>query len=396
MKLGLITQIRNEIDIISTFLNHVDSLFDCVFIIDHQSIDGTEEVLKEAVDQRPTWKYYYLDVKTRLQAEVANLLLHQMFSEEIDYLFFLDADEFIHTESREKLEARLVNWKNHSTVGVLHWENCICDDLEENQFTKHTGIWIPENESLFTKIIISKELYENFGREIYVSQGNHSLFDSKGIEFRKSKIGTMIHVPIRSIHQAQSKAILGVIPYLGYSHQNKGNSYQYYEMVEKIAIGNTSDDDIRGFTIGFEKPGMNNTAISREELAKRHYTLTTFGEEKISIGNDLKLHIKEKHIPFTQKVALILNGLESDVPLNVPLVIENNRIMIDEAAKDFRTKRGVDNPHQQVQRSKHLVEQDQTVHSLISENVAYATSKSWQITRPLRKLAKFIRGKKNE
>ena len=73
MKLGLITQIRNEIDIISTFLNHVDSLFDCVFIIDHQSIDGTEEVLKEAVDQRPTWKYYYLDIKTRLQAEVANL-----------------------------------------------------------------------------------------------------------------------------------------------------------------------------------------------------------------------------------------------------------------------------------------------------------------------------------
>ena len=83
--------------------------------------------------------------------------------------------------------------ENHSTVGVLHWENCICDDLE-NQFTKHTGIWIPENESRFTKIIIPKELY-GILEERYLSLRVTTLFDSKGIEFRKSKIGTMIHVP---------------------------------------------------------------------------------------------------------------------------------------------------------------------------------------------------------
>jgi len=42
MKLAVAALIRNEIDIIGTFLQHIDALFDHVVLMDHGSIDGTD------------------------------------------------------------------------------------------------------------------------------------------------------------------------------------------------------------------------------------------------------------------------------------------------------------------------------------------------------------------
>ena len=42
-----------------------------------------------------------------------------------------------------------------------------------------------------------------------------------------------------------------------------------------------------------------------------------------------------------------------------------------------------------------LAERDQSIQMLIFENVMYATSHSWQITRPLRKISQFCKRRKN-
>jgi ubiquinone/menaquinone biosynthesis C-methylase UbiE len=42
-----------------------------------------------------------------------------------------------------------------------------------------------------------------------------------------------------------------------------------------------------------------------------------------------------------------------------------------------------------------IAERDQTIQSLNTENVMYAMSKSWRVTRPLRKIVKILKGKRN-
>ena len=433
MKLGLITQIRNEIDLIGTFIDHVDSLFDRVYLIDHQSIDGTENVLKQAAANRPEWKYFYLDIKAKVQSEVSNLLIPQIFADGVDYLFFLDADEFIDVRSRQELEIQLQNWSDGSTVGVLNWKNCICDDLGYKQFSEHTSFWIPAKESNFQKIIISKELFDNLGKKVVVSQGHHNAFDIQGNAIPGTKIGSLIHIPIRSLAQAEKKVIQASIAYTGFSYNIPGNNFQYYEMLDKIANGKITDDDVRGFTIGFERPGIQNSAVSLAELAKRGYTVASLESREVALSSALHLQVINKEIPLSRLVALILNKLEQELPVDVPLSLEGNTICIDENRLNLSCEAGkeaedmqamgieldeqnqeIDKLNQKLKEINHFVriqknkvksqemviksldvqmsQLKREIISLSSENVMYVNSRSWRLTRPLRQIKKLIGG----
>lgn len=342
MQLGVITQIRNEIDIINTFLSHIDNLFDFVYLVDHQSIDGTEKILKDAVSSRPKWKYFFLDVKTRLQSSVTNLLLNQAFSDGIDYLFFLDADEFIEIESRFELEIKVQNLNQMFSVGLLSWKNCICNDFHEISFSQFSKIWIPSETSNFNKIIISKYLYEKCEKRLTVSQGHHGAYDSNGIGIPGIPIGTLLHIPIRGLQQTQKKVILTVISYRGFSYRKPGNSYQYYEMLKKIADGKVTDNDIRGFTIGFDKPCRENSEVFQDELIKYGYDLQSLKELGVILNDGFIIRAENPEIPFAKLVASTLNKLEDHLPSDVPLFLENNIIRIDKEALKLICQNGDD------------------------------------------------------
>jgi hypothetical protein len=100
MKFSLITLIRNEQDILNTFLNHVDALFDEVYLVNHRSLDNTACILKSAVKQRSGWHYFALDLNAHYQKEVSNLLIQHAFNRGANFVFFQDCDEFLQVKDR--------------------------------------------------------------------------------------------------------------------------------------------------------------------------------------------------------------------------------------------------------------------------------------------------------
>lgn len=337
MKLGLITQIRDGIDMLEVFLKHIDALFDYVFIIDHQSTDGTMEVVKQAVTQRPLWEYYFLDSKTILQAETSNLLMHEAFKKDINFLFFLDVDEFIKVESRAELENRLLTWIDHSTVCCMNWMNCICQSFSNKTFTFQTPIWTPPSESLLKKVIIPRELYFGMEKKVKIQGGNHTALSPAYQTIQKTKIGNLLHIPIISRDQAIKKVIFHVISRRGYKARKPGASFHIYEMLEKIAEGNLSEDDLRGFTIGYERSKLINTGICNSELQQRGYLLETFEKLNIAYSNNLNLCIPEVNLDFDRQVAFALNKLESNIPSNIKLQIMDGVISIDQKSLHNKT-----------------------------------------------------------
>lgn len=394
MKLGLISVIRDEIDIAETFLNHVDALFDLVFFIDHQSVDGTSELLKQAVSQRPTWKYYFLNVKTYVQNEVSNLMIQEAFAEDIDYLFFLDADEFINVSSREELDGWLNRISNPPANGSLAWKNCICERFEESKFTEKTQLWVPPNESHFEKVILSKELFRKMEKNITVSAGNHSAFDRRGKRISATRIGTLLHVPVRSLKQVFKKVILTVISFRGYKERIPGNSFQFYKILSKIARGEFAEDDIRGFTIAYDMPNIKESAVSENDLKKWNYQLTDFSKLNIALSTDLCLKPARSDYGFERQVANALDQLETNIPNGTHLILTNNVIHIDESTlnqQDFEGKLSDD-------RISNLKDKDdeneKRIQLLEQEILKYEQSRSWRITLPLRKLNRFFKSKK--
>ena len=45
MKMGVVSMIRDEADIVHAFLDHLAAFFDVAYLLDHRSADGTSQVL---------------------------------------------------------------------------------------------------------------------------------------------------------------------------------------------------------------------------------------------------------------------------------------------------------------------------------------------------------------
>lgn len=329
MILGVIAQVRDEIDILRPWLQHVDALFDKAFLIDHQSIDGTSEMIKQAVAQRPGWNYYFLDVKTQLQAATATLIMHEAFASGVDYLFFLDGDEFIQVESRAELEGLLVNRPNPLIAADMHWKNCIRKNLSSHPFSFNELLWIPEKISNHKKIILPREQYFKYGHDLRISHGNHSAFTYTGVKLNSECVGTLMHLPIRSRNQAIRKIILTVIAERGFGTRDPKRSEHTYEMLRRIAQGELDDDDIRGFTIAYDNITKTGSGISEAELLDQKYTLTSFEELHVAQSPLLQLDSIPVETVFASQLANALNNLEEKVPDFVKLKLNNGVITID-------------------------------------------------------------------
>ena len=339
MILGLLTQFRDNLDIVVSWLEHVDALFDNVFLIDHQSIDGTGEILKQAVEQRPAWSYYFLDSKTQFQGEVSTLIMHEAFKTGVDYLFFLDADEFVQVESRQELENLLLTRTDHSIMSDLHWKNCILQEFSNHTFDFQTPFYLPPQQSNHKKIIMPNEVYLANHKNIRISYGNYSAITSAQNKIRSLGIGNTLHFPVRSRDQIIRKAILMTIANSGFKNPVKGNNFQINEILEKISMGEFSDDDLRAFTIGYESPGLNTRALSKAELVERQYLLSTLNKEKIAQKKGLIFNAPTNHLTFEQQIANALIDLEANIPDRVRLKIENGVISIDEEAIEKTTNK---------------------------------------------------------
>ncbi len=141
MKLSLITLIRNEQDILNAFLNHVDALFDEVYLLDHRSLDSTSQILIKAASLKKGFRYISVDVNGYYQKEISTLIMHHLFNNGSDYVFFLDCDEFFQIKNRNELENRLQELSNNNSVGSVRWINCFPDKLNNRRLNYQSSLW---------------------------------------------------------------------------------------------------------------------------------------------------------------------------------------------------------------------------------------------------------------
>ena len=122
-ELHAIAMIRNEADLLSTFLARATALFDKIFIVDHQSTDGTRTMLEQRATDCQRIEIFDFRYQAYYQSEISNCLTRHAIAKGADWVFFLDADEFIDVDDRESLE-RLVKNFSHEVMH-LPWANLI-------------------------------------------------------------------------------------------------------------------------------------------------------------------------------------------------------------------------------------------------------------------------------
>ena len=200
---AVISMIRNESDIIASFLTCALEIFDDIYIVDVSSTDGTKEILEIFSKANKNIHIFSTDIKEKYQAAYINQLSRLAFSNGADWIFLLDGDEFLNINNRESLNAFLNSYDDNFMV--LPWINLIPTSLGSfGKFDINQKFYWTGRTSKYSKIAISRFIYDMFPN-YYLDEGSHNLYidDSPCIS---NSIGlTILHLPIRSYDRLRYK-----------------------------------------------------------------------------------------------------------------------------------------------------------------------------------------------
>jgi Glycosyl transferase family 2 len=214
MKFASVTYAKNEGDIIESFVRHQLSYMDYVVVVDHDSVDRTGHILQSLVHEG--LPLIVLNDKSPQfhQATRTAQLVTQTFSRlPVDFVFPLDADEFLRVSSRAQLEANIAAITNEH-VGQLLWRNYVVSETDDaNEFDpvrrlQHRAAAEPHQQF---KAIIGRHHMSipNLG----IAPGNHYLYEGQTNGRQMSGVtlsdASIAHYPLRSAEHATLKIVLG-------------------------------------------------------------------------------------------------------------------------------------------------------------------------------------------
>lgn len=118
MKLAVISGVKNEADIIESFVRHNAKFIDDFYFID-DSTDNTREILKLLSAEGYQINLINLDTRDYHQSKVntsATQLINQ--GKKYDFIFYLDGDEILYYPDKHSFEERIMA-SGTSSVGVV-------------------------------------------------------------------------------------------------------------------------------------------------------------------------------------------------------------------------------------------------------------------------------------
>ncbi|HET7845795.1 MAG TPA: glycosyltransferase family 2 protein [Xanthomonadales bacterium] len=251
--------VRNEADIVESFVRHTLEFVDRLVVVDHNSDDGTSEILAAlqrenlplAVEKETTLAF---NQAHRLTVAARNLA----FAQQPDWIFCLDADEFIRAPSRAALESALDG--AHGEAVSLAWQTYLPSEKVQDprqplaQARERPRVEpVPEY-----KVVLSRKLANSDGW--LLAHGNHGVSkpDASG---RHEVLATpaldgvaLAHFPMRSPDQLVKKVTLGWFGHkllLGHEADTTQQGWHWRELYKRYAAGHWPDRaELRALTIG--------------------------------------------------------------------------------------------------------------------------------------------------
>jgi hypothetical protein len=233
VKLASITCVRNESDILETFVK-VNSSFIDTFIFVDDSNDGTRDLYD--LLYKEGYKIVVLDGEnTKPPYNQGSMIMKALnYADGFDYYFPLDVDEFPKFKDLEDAGNCIKDIPDNG-IGYYFWETYIPLSLDFDSVSKDGlincfGKRQPEGRT-YQKIVISGSL----AKKINVAVGAHgatmldgSTLPSIGLNKR------LAHFPVRSNKQIIKKNISAVYGLLRKSNRLNGEGYHVIDTLKKL------------------------------------------------------------------------------------------------------------------------------------------------------------------
>ncbi len=258
MKIVSISTVRNESDIIETFIRYHLRFFDHMIVVNHRSIDSTfiilENLYKEGL---PIEIINYNSIEQPQQRVLTEMMKRAVRIYQADWVFPLDADEFIVYKGDGGIRDRLSQLSS-DTVYRIFWKNYIPtpnDNQLENNILKRI-CYRKRNKSTVFKVLISGDIAKR--KDTFLSFGSHRLL--RKILFKEREWRPIVllndiyiaHFPIRSEKQIITKAIIGWLCNIARPDRKEGQGFHHKEIFYRfISKNGLTYDEIKEIALNY-------------------------------------------------------------------------------------------------------------------------------------------------
>lgn len=211
----VVSMVRNEADIIESFVRHNLQFADRLYIVNHRSSDATKDILQQLLQEGLPIVLQECGCQEQAQAEVMTHLAKLAAEDGADLILPLDADEFLIGDAGRSMEGcrEILDSLTFDRVYALDWVHYQakpCEAFAGNPFVLDCERE-KEAEELQKIVLGACVLKET---KAYLTQGNHcAAFDTEqGTERilpEKIRGVHIAHFPWRSEEQAAVKAAIG-------------------------------------------------------------------------------------------------------------------------------------------------------------------------------------------
>ena len=275
--------VKNEADIIEAFVRHNLRFLDQLILTDHHSTDATPVILRAlAAEGLPLTLTPVQSDPVYIQADWTTQLAEHAFGNyAADFVFPLDADEFLRADSRATLETALASLS--TTVAWMDWPTYVRNGEDVGHPMQVLRWRVDARASPPGKVVLSRRLLA--GSKWKLSEGNHLVLTrANNGEWEVAAAShlpgvELAHLPLRSVEQLQAKILTGWLVRrltLGAEVCANSNNQHVREMYRRIMRGDViTNAEVRDYAISMYACGCAHDAA---EAAGVRLIEDSFGE----------------------------------------------------------------------------------------------------------------------
>lgn len=245
LRLVAVAVIGNEADIVDAWLDHHLPLLDALLVVSHGSRDGT----RERIAARASAGAPILLMDARAEAFRQSAILTQvvhMRAPQVrpDWIFALDADEFLVTESRAALDAELARVPRGMTAH-LRWRTYLPPRPGEDPLLERATRRLVEEPGNQPKVAFPAAM--GMQPQVQLCEGNHWLANMAGgrmalVRAQSLETAWLAHLPVRSAAQIAAKVQQGERAIRPVRAPGASTAWHWAMLSEQLEAGRVLDD----------------------------------------------------------------------------------------------------------------------------------------------------------
>ena len=248
-----ISMIKNEEDILETFVRHNLNYLDFLVLADNCSTDNSRIILKKLMQEGLNLCVIDDNKMAYCQSEkITNLYRRVATSFFPEFIVPIDADELIQSPSKQSFLNSLQAIPKQG-VGLYPWKTYVPEPNTSYGALSDFKYRIKKESPQYFKVILRSNGCVDW--KLKISQGNHGLASSSSnVCSLKLPDVCLAHFPIRSLSQVFKKVLLG---WLGYFERNKSansqnQGYQWGKIYGRITSGeNFCESDLANLALNY-------------------------------------------------------------------------------------------------------------------------------------------------